>query len=66
MAPSILNFGNRGELPSLRPDPFIPGKYPGTIGQNTVGPRPVWTIRRREKSLFPAGNKTTIPRLSSP
>ena len=31
-----------------------------------AGPQPVWTLWGRQESLAPAGNRTTVPRTSSP
>lgn len=54
------------QVVNFTPDWFIPQKKPHVPTEYEAGKAmgPVWILRRREKSLVPVMNPTTIPKLS--
>jgi hypothetical protein len=62
--PSVLDGS---EWSASRCSRFTPeNKPPVPIQQAGWAPGPAWTFWRKENYLVPAGNRTTIPRLSRP
>jgi hypothetical protein len=58
--PYLTSALDAGDWSASRPSRFTPGEIaPGTHWlRGWVAPEPVWTLWSREKSVFPAENRT--------